>query len=136
MDEGKSGVWSRGFLNFLSEQTILKIFEKNLSFYTNPRSVSQTVYKIQPVKVKHNFVKMPLFQGDCKSKFGKGFIQTTNAISKRYEIEIPDWRQMKEFWKGYLPFFLFYLVLLSSNGLINRIKARPFLKFHIVNATF
>ena len=104
MDEGKSGVWSRGFLNFLSEQTILKIFEKNLSFYTNPRSVSQTVYKIQPVKVKHNFVKMPLFQGDCKSKFGKGFIQT-NAISKRYEIEIPDWRQMKEFWKGYLPFF-------------------------------
>ena len=51
-------------------------------------------------KLRHHFAKLHLYQKNCKNKFGNIFTQT-NAISKRKKIEIPDWRQMKEFFKGF-----------------------------------
>ena len=63
---------------------------------SNPWSVSQTVYKLEPCKEKHKFAKL---RWDCKTGMGKVFTKT-NAISKRKKIELPDWRLMKVLSKG------------------------------------
>ena len=57
--------------------------------------------------MRHHFAELHLFQRDCKNKFVIIFTQT-NAISKRKKIEIPDWRQMKEFFKGLKMVSFFY----------------------------
>ena len=44
--------------------------------------------------------KMHFFHKDCETEMGKVFTQT-NAISKQRQIAIPDWRQMKDFFKSF-----------------------------------
>ena len=64
-------------------------------FQTNPRSASQTVQKLEPVKVNLYFGKILNFQQDCKTENGNVFT-LFYAISKRIKLEIPDWSQMKD----------------------------------------
>ena len=88
-----------------------------------------TVQELELSKVRHLFAELHLFQRDCKNKFGNISTQT-NAISKRKKIEIPDWRQMEEIFKG----FKMIISLFDFRWRNQPFKGASFFKIRIVPA--
>ena len=70
----------RNDFNYFKERHFER-FSKNLSFLTNPRSVSQTVKELELCKEKHYFAKMHFYIGIVKLKWAKFLLKLNEKDS-------------------------------------------------------
>ena len=84
---------------FFSIETFWKIFKKSFNLDQSQVCISNGL-EARALQRQALICKNAIFHRDCKTGKGKVFIQT-NAISKRIKIELPDWRQMKDLFKGF-----------------------------------